>query len=296
MVHRPSWDVGMAEMSYSLPGSCLLTTHPHPSALRSCQFFPASFGEGDDCLYWLVDIRARDGPPFPLLPVFLFLPPSPHQHPVFYKPTGLEESILEGESRDSVELQFWVTLLSTLCQHLNVLCLPLQKTVPILCFLRTKCSRNQPGYCLSPLARDHYLAGHLLFLRSSSFHFTAARCLVWQQLPVVQVKGLLWTIGTCGPLLCANGIMVDGHEPTLKGAGQSSGSWREMTRSECALCHARWLLLSDKLPVSWFTRAKRFALALMRHSEGRKPLLTDVRHASTGQRGWKGGGGCSLGV
>lgn len=101
MVHRPSWDVGMAEMSYSLPGSCLLTTHPHPSALRSCQFFPASFGEGDDCLYWLVDIWARDGPPFPLLPMFLFLPPSPHQHPVFYKPTGLEESILEGESRGS---------------------------------------------------------------------------------------------------------------------------------------------------------------------------------------------------
>lgn len=69
-----------------------------------------------------------------------------------------------------------------------------------------------------------------------------------------------------------------------------------MTQSECALGHARWLLLSDKLPASWFTRAKRFALALMRHSEGRKPLLTDVRHASTGQRGWKGGGGCSLGV
>lgn len=69
-----------------------------------------------------------------------------------------------------------------------------------------------------------------------------------------------------------------------------------MTQSECALCHARWLLLSDKLPASWFTRAKGFALAFMRHSDGRQPLLTDVRHASTGQRGWKGGGGCSLGV
>lgn len=69
-----------------------------------------------------------------------------------------------------------------------------------------------------------------------------------------------------------------------------------MTQSGCALCHARWLLLSDKLPASWFTRAKGCALAFMRHSDGRQPLLTDVRHASTGQRGWKGGGGCSLGV
>lgn len=95
MVHRPSWDVGMAEMSYSLPDSCLLTTHPHPSAPCSCQFSQCPLGkEKVACTSWWISGQGM-GCCFPYFACSFFYRQALINTLVFYKPTGLEESIFK---------------------------------------------------------------------------------------------------------------------------------------------------------------------------------------------------------